>query len=380
MKPLYFDYCATTPVHADVRKAMAAALEDTYGNPSSMHLIGQKARQLVGDARSQVAAGIGAKAEEIVFTSGATEANNLALVGAMRALAPAKRHLITTSIEHHAVVHTAEALENEGYPVSYLPVDRQGLIDPAEVRRAIREDTGLISIMLVNNETGAIQPVQPINEIAQKHGITLHTDAVQAMGCLPVNVDELGVDLLSISAHKIYGPKGIGALYVRQGTPLQSILYGGPQENKLRPGTENVAGILGLGAAVELVTQERGQASKRLSQLRALLINGLQQSLPGTIINGPQQLVSPHVVSVSFPGVSGEMLLFHLSRQGIAASMGSACNAEDVEPSHVLSAMGLPLEQIEGTLRLSMGYNTTANDIEQLLSVLPQVVTASANE
>lgn len=380
MKPLYFDHCATTPVHPEVRNAMAAALDETYGNPSSMHLVGQRARQLVEGARSQVAAAIGAIPQAIIFASGATEANNLALAGVMHALAPKRKHLITSAIEHHAVLHTAEALEKEGFQVSYLPVDRRGVVDPDEVRRAIREDTALISVMLVNNETGAIQPVRQIAEIAHKHGILLHTDAVQALGCLAVNVDELGADLLSLSGHKIYGPKGIGALYVRQGTPIQPILHGGPQEHRLRPGTENVPGIVGLGAAVELVSRERQQASERLVQLRALLVKSLQESVPGTIINGPQQQVSPHVVSVSFPSVNGEMLLFHLSRKGVAASMGSACNAQDIEPSHVLSAMGLPLEQIEGTLRISMGYQTTSDDIEQLLSVLPQIVAASAGE
>lgn len=380
MEPLYFDYCATTPVHPEVRQAMTAALEESYGNPSSMHLVGQRARQLVDEAREQVAAAIGAEPQEITFTSGATEANNLALLGVMRALAPDKKHVVTSAIEHHAVLHTARALEDEGYEVSYLPVDRHGLVNPDDVRGAIREDTGLVSLMLVNNETGAIQPVAEISEIARQHGILMHTDAVQAMGYLDVNVNDLGIDLLSLSAHKIYGPKGIGALYVRHGAPIQPILHGGPQEHKLRPGTENVPGIVGLGAAVELVSKQRGEARWRLGQLRSLLIGGLQASFPDVVINGPEQLVSPHVVSASFPRVSGEMLLFHLSRQGIAASMGSACTAEDIEPSHVLSAMGMPLEQIEGTLRLSMGYTTSSADIEQLLAALPQVIAGSTTE
>ena len=380
MKSLYFDYCATTPLHPQVRQAMAVSLDEAYGNPSSMHLMGQRARHMVDKARLKVASEIGATSEEIIFTSGATEANNMALLGVMQALAPEKNHLITSAIEHHAILHTAQALENKGFQVSYLPVDKYGRVDPDEVRGAIREDTGLISIMLVNNETGAIQPVPQISQIAHKHGILMHTDAVQALGCLTVNVDALGADLMSLSAHKIYGPKGIGALYLRQGTPIQPLLHGGSQERKLRPGTENVPGIVGLGAAVELVSQQRPQAAERLTQLRALLVQGLQDTFPGVIINGPKEQVSPHVVSVSFPGVVGEMLLFHLSRLGIAASMGSACTAEDIEPSHVLMAMGLPLAQIEGTLRLSMGYATTTNEIEQMLTSLLQVIAASLNE
>jgi len=377
MKPLYFDYCATTPLHPQVKQRMDEVFNEVFGNPSSMHLVGQQARQLVETARQQTADAIGAQPEEITFTGSATESDNLALVGVMRALQPHKRHLITSTIEHHAILHTAQAMEAEGYAVTYLPVDGQGLVDPEEVRRSIRPDTGLISVMLVNNEVGTIEPIQEIGQVAHEHGIIFHSDAVQALGCLDVDVDDLCVDLISISAHKIYGPKGIGALYVRQGTPIRPMIYGGSQERKLRPGTENVAGIVGLGAALELVGREKEQARERLWELRDFLIGSLEDIIPDLIVNGPEKQISPHVVSLSFPGVDGEMMLFHLSQQGIAVSMGSACTSEDIEPSHVLSAMGLPLEQIDGTLRVSLGYDTTQEEVQLLLEKLPQVVADS---
>jgi cysteine desulfurase len=344
-----------------------------FGNPSSLHSAGQQAAALIEEARARVAAGIGAAPDEICFASGATEADNHALFGVMRARQQPGGHLITCAVEHHAVLHAAQALEREGVDVTYLPVDGVGLVNPDAVRKAIRPDTALISIMMVNNEVGAVQPIREIGRIAREHGILFHTDAVQAVGLFDVDVDELGVDLLSLSAHKIYGPKGIGALYIRRGVNVSPILYGGPQEATRRPGTENVPGIAGLGAAVQLTLEHKAEEYPRLQALRARLIEGLREAIPGTTVNGPLDMAAPHVASLSFPGVDGEMLLFRLNAEGIAASMGSACTAEDIQPSHVLVAMGLPREQIEGTLRLSLGFPTTVDDIDYVCEVLPVV-------
>ena len=371
---IYLDYCATTPVHPEVRSAMLAVLEDDFGNPSSMHWAGRRAGELVSQARSEVAAAIGASPLEIYFTSGATEADNLALLGVLRRYEPGKAHLITTAVEHHAILHAAAQLEKEGYAVTVLPVDSQGLVDPQAVQNAVRPDTVLISVMLVNNETGAIQPVAEIGSIAQEKGILLHTDAVQGMGLLDVNVDTLKADLLSLSAHKIYGPKGIGALYVRRATALQPLAFGGPQEQSLRPGTENVPGIVGLGAAIRLTREHKAEERARLSDLRAALIDGLAEDVPGAVINGPAHQVAPHVVSVSFPGADGEMMLIRLNAEGIAVSLGSACNSKSIEPSHVLTAMGLPREELDGSLRISMGYPTTESELDRFLAVIPGIV------
>lgn len=370
----YLDYCATTPVHPEVRSAMLAALEEDFGNPSSMHWAGRRAGELVSQARAEVAGAIGASLEEMYFTGGATEADNLALLGILRRYEPGKAHLITSAVEHHAILHSAAQLDKEGYAVTVLPVDAQGLVDPEAVRRAIRPETVLISIMLVNNETGAIQPVAEIGSIARAAGILMHTDAVQGMGLLDVNVDALKVDLLSLSAHKIYGPKGIGALYVRRGIALQPLVFGGPQERSLRPGTENVPGIVGLGAAVRLTREHKEAERARLSGLRASLIVRLKGRVPGTVVNGPAHAVAPHVVSVSFPGTDGEMMLIRLNAEGIAVSLGSACNSKSIEPSHVLTAMGLPKEQIDGSLRVSLGYPTSAEDVDRFVEVIPAVV------
>ncbi len=369
---VYLDYCATTPVHPAVRQAMRPALEDVYGNPSSLHWAGQQAAQMVAEARACVAGGIGAAPEEVYFTSGATEADNLALAGVLRTSGGG--HLITAATEHHAILHCAAALEREGYSVTVLPVDSTGRVDPDDVRCAIRADTRLISVMMVNNEVGTIQPIRAIGQIARAHGVLFHTDAVQAVGLLDVDVDDLGVDLLSLSAHKIYGPKGIGALYVRSGTPITPLLFGGPQEATLRAGTENVPGIAGLGAAIRLVGEHKAEERKRLAGLRQRLIDNLTDCLPDAVVNGPALDCAPHIASISFPGADGEMMLFRLNACGIAASMGSACTAERIDPSHVLTAMGLPVNHIEGTLRLSMGYPTTADGINYVCEVLPALV------
>ncbi|MEO8357256.1 MAG: cysteine desulfurase family protein [Chloroflexota bacterium] len=371
---IYLDYCATTPVHPSVWNEILRALDVDFGNPSSMHWAGRDSRLLLDRARIDVASGIGCQSAEIVFTSGATEADNLALFGTLRLSPPNEAHLITSAIEHHAILHAAHRLEREGYSVTYLPVDKYGLVNPDDVRRAIRPETKLISIMYVNNEVGSVQPIAEIGTIAREYNIRFHTDAVQAISLFDVNVDDLNVDLLSLSAHKIYGPKGIGALYVRSAIELAPMILGGPQEHSLRAGTENVPGIVGLGTAMNLVRQHRVQERTRLLELRKSLVNGLRAAGPAVIVNGPKDAVAPHVLSVSFAGVDAEMMLIRLNNEGIAVSMGSACNAESIEPSHVLTAMKIPREQIESTLRISLGMPTTRQEIDLLLKTIGQVL------
>ena len=371
---IYLDYCATTPVHPSVRDAMLRALDVDFGNPSSMHWAGQDSRRLMDQARMDVARGIGCRPAEIHFTSGATEADNLALFGTLRRFPSNEAHLITSAIEHHAVLHAAQHLEQEGYSVTYLPVDEHGLVNADDVQRAIRPETKLISVMYVNNEVGSVQPIAEIGRIAREHKILFHTDAVQAIGLFDVNVDDLNVDLLSLSAHKIYGPKGIGALFVRAGIELSPMLFGGPQEGMLRAGTENVPGIVGLGAAMNLVCEHRAEERPRILELRKSLINGLQSIGLEVIVNGPEDAVAPHVLSISFVGADAEMMLIRLNNEGVAVSLGSACNSESIEPSHVLTAMKLPQEQIESTLRFSLGMPSTKDEINTLLDVITRVL------
>jgi cysteine desulfurase len=371
--PVYLDYAATTPVHPLVRSVMIETLEFGFGNPSSMHRAGREATGIVLQARNQVAGALRCSPGEIYFTSGATEADNLALSGILRPRQPGRTHLITSAIEHHAILHTARQFEQEGYQVTYLPVDSQGLVDPADVRAAIRPETVLISIMLVNNEMGAIQPVAEIGKIAHEHGILIHTDAVQGMALLQRMEEDLNVDLLSLSAHKIYGPKGVGALYVKEGTPFSPLMFGGPQEGGFRPGTENVPGIAGFGKAMELVKERGALEYQRTWQLRQTFVQRLRQLIPDIRVNGPPDRCSPFILSVSFPGPDGEMMLFLLDSEGIAVSLGSACNSQSIEPSHVLSAMGLSREQLESSLRISFGFPTTEAEVEEFLERIPQI-------
>ena len=371
---IYLDYCATTPVHSSARNAMLHALDAGFGNPSSLHGAGNDVRGLVDQSRLDVANGIGCRPAEIVFTSGATEADNLALFGTLRLFPRNEAHLITSAIEHHAILHAAQHLEQDGYTVTYLPVDGRGLVNPEDVRKAIRPQTKLISIMSVNNEVGSIQPVVEIGRLAREHDIRFHTDAVQAVGLFDVNVDELNVDMLSLSAHKIYGPKGIGALFIRSGIELVPMVVGGPQEHSLRAGTENVPGIVGLGAAMNLVREQRAEERGRLMGLRQYLVNGLQALGPGVIVNGGGETSAPHVVSVSFTGMDAEMMQIRLNNDGIAVSLGSACNSKSIEPSHVLTAMYLTREQIESTLRISLGMPTTKDELDTLLDAVSRIM------
>ncbi len=373
MRSVYLDHAATTPVHPEVLGAMLPYFSGDFGNASSVHHFGRKVRIAVDQARATVAEAIGAKPQEIYFTSGGTEADNIAILGTVRQLADKGKHIITSGIEHHAVLETCQALEKQGYDVTYLPVDASGVVRVQDVEAAIRPDTILITIMHANNEIGTIQPIAEIGALAKANGIVMHTDAVQSLGSLPVNVDDLQVDLLSFSAHKIYGPKGIGALYVRRGTRLKPIWYGGGQERKLRTGTENVPGIIGLAKAVELAVQERDARNAHLKKLQSKLIAGLT-SLPDITLNGHPEQRLPGNVNISVKYVEGESLILSLDMKGIAVSSGSACTSGSLEPSHVLLCMGLDHLQAHGSLRLTLGRDNTEEDIDYLLSVFPEIV------
>lgn len=369
---IYLDYCATTPVHPDVKKSMLETLDRYYGNPSSMHQAGIDSKKLLDQARLSVATSIGCQPEEVIFTSGATEADNLAIFGIMRQYEPGKAHLITSSIEHHAVLHAAHQLKREGYALTVLPVDSDGMVDPKDVESAIGVNTKFISIMQVNNEVGSIQRIVEISKIASEKGILFHTDAVQGIGYLNADLHSMNVDLLSLSAHKIFGPKGAGALFVRSNVKVQPMIHGGPQESGIRPGTENIPGIVGLGQAIKLMSEKKTAEFKRLTELRTWFVDKIKAVIPGVVVNGSHR-VSPHILSISFPDAVAEMMQFHLHTQGVAVSLGSACTSKIIEPSHVLQAMGMPLSQIEGTLRISFGYPTTQNELNKVLDLLPDI-------
>lgn len=374
MRRIYLDYAATTPTHPEVVKAMVPYFSEAFGNPSSIHSYGQEAKGAIEEARAKLAELIGARSEEIVFTSGGTEADNFALEGVALANEAKGNHIITSSIEHHAVLETCKFLERRGFRVTYLPVDKYGLIDPDEVKKAITDKTILISVMHANNEVGTIEPIAEIGKIAHEAGIYFHTDAVQTAGHILVDVNELGVDLLSMSAHKLYGPKGVGALYIRKGTKLVALMHGGEQERRRRAGTENVPAIIGFGKAVELAQQDMGEEAKRLSYLRDKLITGLLERIDHSRLNGHPINRLPNNVNISVDFVEGESMLLNLDLEGICASTGSACSSSSLEPSHVLLAMGVPHEQAHGSLRFSLGRWTTEDEIERVLDVLPGIV------
>jgi len=371
---VYLDHAATTPVHPEVFPDMRIVLETHFGNPSSLHFYGRAVKQRLEIARERVARLLNAKHEEIIFTSGGTEADNLAVIGTAWALQGRGRHIISSAIEHHAVLDSCEMLSQNGFDVTFLPVDQYGMVDIDELRRAIRRDTILITIMHANNEIGTIQPIEEIGKIAKEYEILFHTDAVQTAGYLPINVNELGVDLLSISAHKIYGPKGAGALYVREGTPLVPLLHGGGQESDKRPGTENIPGIVGLGKAAELAANEHAAASRRYRKLSEKLIQGIRERIPGTRLNGHPEKRLPHNVNVTIEGTKGECLLTGLDQRGIAVSTGSACSSGSSQLSHVLEAIGLTPENGAGTIRMTVGRSTTEGDIDYVLDNLVEVV------
>jgi cysteine desulfurase len=347
---------------------------DAFGNPSSLYSYGQEAKGAIEEARSKVAGIIGAQSEEIVFTSGGTEADNFALNGVAYANEHKGNHIITTSVEHHAITETCKFLERRGFRITYLPVDKYGLVDPQDVKKAIASKTILISVMHANNEVGTIEPIAEISKIAKEAGVYFHTDAVQTVGHIPVNVDELGVKLLSISAHKFYGPKGVGALYIRKGTRLVSFMHGGEQEKGRRASTENVPAIVGFGKAVELAQQEMSEEVKRLTYLRDKLIEGLLERIDHVYLNGHPTKRLPNNINITVDFVEGESMLLNLALEGICASTGSACSSSSLKPSHVLLALGLSPEQAHSSLRFTLGRENTEGDIEQVLEGLPRIV------
>ena len=371
---VYADNAATTKLSPAVLEAMMPYLTEEYGNPSSLYRFGNHAKRAIEQARKEVADVLGAEPFEILFTGGGTEADNW-VKEIMRSLkARGKNHFITSAVEHHALLHSAQRLQKEGFEVTFIPVDREGQLDPEQIRAAIRPETGLVSIMFANNEIGTIYPIKEIGAICRQAGVLFHTDAVQAAGHLPINVKEMNIDLLSLSAHKFHGPKGVGAFYCRRGIPLPSLIDGGAQERGKRAGTENVAGIVGLGAALRLANEEMSEASARVSAMRDRLIDGILQTVPMCRLNGPRHNRLPGNCNISFLGIEGESLLLRLDLAGIAASSGSACASSSLDPSHVLLAIGLPHEVAHGSVRLSLSDYNTEEDVDYILEKLPEIV------
>jgi len=371
---VYLDHNATTPVLPAVLEAMTTVFRDDFGNASSVHVFGQAAKRRLEEARRQVAHALGAQPNEIVFTSGGTEADNLAILGLVRYDTRPVKHVITSAIEHPAVLETCAQLEREGVEVTRVPVNSQGLVDPDDVRRALRRETVLITIMHANNELGTIQPIAEIARLAREAGVWMHSDGVQALGKTPVDVNELGVDLYSISAHKIYGPKGVGALFVRQGVPLGRIQFGGHHERDRRPGTENVPGAVGLAAAVSLMQSDFEQETARLARLRDRLEHGILERIPNVSVNGRGAPRVPNTSNICFRGVDGEALLIALDLAGFAVSSGSACSSGASEPSHVLTAIGLDRKDARASLRFSLGRLNTEDQIEALIEAVAEAV------
>jgi cysteine desulfurase len=373
-KNIYLDYAATTPARPETVEAMRPYFTETFGNPSSIHSFGQTARSAVEAGREKVAALIGAQPSEIVFTSGGTEADNFALEGIAYANEKKGNHIIVSKIEHHAVTECAEFLKKRGFEITYLPVDKYGIVDPEEVKKAITDKTILVSIMHANNEIGVIEPIREIGAIVKGQGIYFHTDAVQTVGHIPVNVNDLGVDLLSSSGHKFYGPKGVGFLYIRKGTRITPFFHGGAQENNRRGSTENVPGIVGMGVAAELAAKEMNEEAAREISLRDKLIKEIMEKIPEVILNGHPTRRLPNNANFSIKYIEGESILLNLDMMGIAASSGSACTSGSLDPSHVLLAIGLPHEIAHGSLRLTLGKETTEADIDYVIKTLPPIV------
>lgn len=375
MRRVYFDHSATTPVDPEVASLMMTYYTEKYGNPSSIHSFGQEVRNAVEEARHQVAALIGAKPEEITFTSGGTEADNMTILGVADAYRKKGRHIITSAVEHHAVLDTCEYLAKNGFELTILPVNAEGIVSVEDLAQAIRPDTILISIMHANNEVGAIQPIADIGKLAMEHKVLFHVDAVQSLGKIPVHVKEMNVDLMTVSSHKIYGPKGVGALYIRKGIRLAPLFHGGGQEKKRRSGTENAPGIIGFGKACELAGQRMAAEAAELKVLRDKLLQGILDQIDYVKVNGPLgDSRLPNNVNVSIRFVEGESLLLSLDMLGIAASSGSACTSGSLDPSHVLLAMGMPHEIAHGSLRFSLGRQNTEEDIDYVLEQLPKIV------
>ncbi|WP_048600424.1 cysteine desulfurase family protein [Rubeoparvulum massiliense] len=368
------DHAATTPVRPEVVEAMLPYYQQYYGNPSSLHQIGRQARSMMDRARDLVATSLHAHPSEIIFTSGGTEADNLAIVGTAMALREQGRHIITTQIEHPAVLEAAHFLEEWGFEVTFLPVDQYGRVTIADLKAALRPDTTLISVMFGNNEVGTLQPIQAIGELAAEQGVAFHVDAVQGYPYYPIDVEELHADLLTISSHKINGPKGAGALYVRRTHPLYARQLGGKQERERRAGTENVGAIAGFAKAVELLLTEREERFQKVIQLRKVFLEGLLKIKPVPLLNGHEEETLPHIINVSFPGIQNEMMLMNLDLAGVAASAGSACSAGSIEVSHVLQAMGLDQQRMENAIRFSLGYELQVEELQQALLEITKIV------
>lgn len=373
MRKIYLDNAATTALSPKALEAMMPYLIDIYGNASSPHAFGQEARRGVEAAREQVAFAIGAAPSEIIFTGGGTESDNTALFGVAENYKKKGNHIITTNVEHHAILHTAQALEKKGYKVTYLPVDEYGLVTPEQVAAAITDETILVTIMFANNEVGTIMPIPEIARVCHEKGVLLHTDAVQAVGHIPVNAHEMGIDMLSLSAHKFHGPKGVGVLYVKKGVRVPAYIIGGEQEKGRRAGTENVAGIVGLGAAIELAVNNMKESTERMTKLRDKLIAGVIESIPHVQLNGHPTKRLPNNANVSINFIEGESILLMLDMNGIAASSGSACTSGSLDPSHVLLALGLSHEVAHGSVRLTLGDDTTEEDIDYTIKTLTEV-------
>ncbi len=372
---IYFDHNATSPVDPQVVELMARVLRDEFGNPSSLHAFGQRAKAILDEARSAVAALVDAEPSEIVFTSGGTEADNLAIRGVAEALEPAgRRHLVASAIEHEAVLNTLKALARRGWRTTLLPVDETGIVSPDALREALTDETAVVSVMLANNEVGTIQPVATLAALAHARGAVFHTDAVQAAGKIPVSVKALGVDLLSLSGHKFNGPKGVGALWVRRGLRLVAQATGGRQERNRRAGTENVPAIAGLGAAAALAASKLETETRRVAALRDRLETGVLARVPGTVVNGAREPRVPNTTNISFEGVEAESLVIALDLEGVAVSTGSACSSGTLEPSHVLRAMGFPPHRTQNSIRFSLGVGNTVEQVDYLLDRLPAIV------
>jgi len=371
---IYMDHSATTYTKEEVVDAMLPYFTRHFGNPSSIYSIARDSKQAIDTARAQVAKAIGADPGEIYFTSGGSESDNWAIKGVAFANRKRGNHIITTKIEHHAVLHTCQFLEKEGFTVTYLPVDKYGRVDPNELEQAITEKTILISIMYANNEIGTIEPIRELAAIAQKHKVYFHTDAVQAIGNVPIRVKEEHIDLLSLSAHKFYGPKGVGALYIRNGVRIENLIHGGGQEKRKRAGTENIAGIVGCGKAIEIATADIAGHNARIQAMRDRLLKGILETIPHAYLNGHPTERLPGNINISFEFIEGESMLLWLDDEGICASTGSACTSGSLEPSHVLLATGLPVEISHGSLRLTLGDANNEGDVDTVLEVLPKVV------
>jgi cysteine desulfurase len=374
MKRVYLDYAATAPCDPEVTKAMQPFCFEKFGNPSSIHAFGQEAKKAIEDARQKVASFLGAKPEEIVFTSGGTESDNFAIEGVAYAQEKKGNHIITTAIEHHAISEPCKFLERKGFKVTYVGVDKYGLVTPSDIKKAITDKTILISVMHANNEIGVIEPIAEVGKVAKEKGICFHTDAVQTVGHIPVNVNDLNVDLLSLSGHKFYGPKGVGVLYIRKGTRIERFLHGGDQEKGRRASTHNTPGIVGLACAIELCRKNLEDEARSQTLLRDRLIKEIPERIPEVYLNGHPTQRLPNNVNFSIKYIEGESILLNLDMLGIAASTGSACTSTSLEPSHVLLAIGLSHEIAHGSLRLTLGRWTKESDIDSLLEHLPKVV------